>query len=138
MTNSLIRKIDCVQLPVPDLDAGLAFYRDQLGHELIWRTATAVGLRLPHTDAELVLQRERPEPEVDLLVDSADEAAQRIQAAGGSVIIPPFDIPIGRCVVVADPWGNQLVLLDLSKGTYTTDDAGQVTGVARDGLSTET
>ena len=138
MTNSLIRKIDCVQLPVPDLDAGLAFYRDQLGHELIWRTATAVGLRLPHTDAELVLQRERPEPEVDLLVDSADEATQRIQAAGGSVIIPPFDIPIGRCVVVADPWGNQLVLLDLSKGTYTTDDAGQVTGVARDGLSTET
>jgi predicted enzyme related to lactoylglutathione lyase len=138
MTNSLIRKIDCVQLPVPDLDAGLAFYRDQLGHELIWRTAMAVGLRLPHTDAELVLQRERPEPEVDLLVDSADEAAQRIQAAGGSVIIPPFDIPIGRCVVVADPWGNQLVLLDLSKGTYTTDDAGQVTGVARDGLSTET
>ena len=138
MTNSLIRKIDCVQLPVPDLDAGLAFYRDQLGHELIWRTATAVGLGLPGTDAELVLQAEQPEPEVDMLVDSADEAARRIQAAGGSVIVSPFDIPVGRCVVVADPWGNQLVLLDLSKGTYTTDDAGQVTGVARDGLSTET
>jgi predicted enzyme related to lactoylglutathione lyase len=138
MTGSLIRKIDCIQLPIPDLEAGLAFYRDQLGHELIWRTATAVGLRLPGTDAELVLQAERPEPEVDMLVDSADEAARRIQAAGGSVIVPPFDIPVGRCVVVADPWGNQLVLLDLSKGTYKTDDTGQVTGIAHDRLSTET
>jgi predicted enzyme related to lactoylglutathione lyase len=115
---------------VPDLDAGVAFYRDQLGHELIWRTATAAGLRLPDTDAELVLQTERPEPEVDLLVTSADEAAQQIQAAGGTVIVPPFDIPIGRCVVVADPWGNALVLLDISKGLYTTDEAGNVTGVA--------
>jgi predicted enzyme related to lactoylglutathione lyase len=130
MTNSLIRKVDCVQLPVPDLAAGLAFYRDQLGHELIWRTATAVGLRLPDTDAELVLQTERPEPEVDLLVDSADEAAQLIEEAGGSILVPPFDIPIGRCVVVADPWGNPLVLLDISKGLYTTDEAGNVTGVA--------
>jgi predicted enzyme related to lactoylglutathione lyase len=130
MTNSLIRKVDCVQLPVPDLAAGLAFYRDQLGHELIWRTATAVGLRLPDTDAELVLQTERPEPEVDLLVDSADEAAQLIEEAGGSILVPPFDIPIGRCVVVADPWGNPLVLLDSSKGLYTTDEAGNVTGVA--------
>jgi predicted enzyme related to lactoylglutathione lyase len=129
MTNSLIRKVDCVQLPVPDLAAGLAFYRDQLGHELIWRTATAVGLRLPDTDAELVLQTERPEPEVDLLVDSADEAAQLIEEAGGSILVPPFDIPIGRCVVVADPWGNPLVLLDISKGLYTTDEAGNVTGV---------
>ena len=86
----------------------------------------------------MVLQTERLEPEVDLLVDSADEAAKRIQAAGGSVIVPPFDIPVGRCVVVADPWGNQLVLLDLSKGTYMTDDTGQVTGIAHDRLSMET
>jgi hypothetical protein len=26
----------------------------------------------------------------------------------------------------ADPWGNQLVLLDLSKSRYVTDDAGHV------------
>jgi hypothetical protein len=34
----------------------VAFYRDRLGHELIWRTATATGLRLPDSTAELVLQ----------------------------------------------------------------------------------
>ena len=124
----LIRKVDCVRLYVPDLEAGLAFYRDQLGHELIWRTPTAAGLRLPETDAELVIQTEEQRQEVDFLVDSADEAARFIEQAGGTVIVPPFDIEIGRCVVVEDPWGNPLVLLDTSKGLFTTDADGNVIG----------
>ncbi len=122
----LIRKVDCVRLYVSDLEAGLAFYRDQLGHELIWRTETAAGLRLPESEAELVLQTQDPRQEVDLLVDSADEAARFISQAGGRVIVPPFDIQIGRCVVVEDPWGNPLVLLDTSKGLLKTDTEGNV------------
>jgi predicted enzyme related to lactoylglutathione lyase len=124
----LIRKVDCVQLHVPDLEAGLAFYRDHLGHELIWRTETAAGLRLPDSEAEIVIQTERQGPETDLLVESADEAARLIEQAGGKVIVPPFDIPIGRCVVVADPWGITLVLLDGSKGMLQTDADGNVIG----------
>lgn len=123
-----IRKVDCVRLYVPDLEAGLAFYRDKLGHELIWRTATAAGLRLPETDAEFVIQTEEQRQEIDLLVDSADAAARFIEQAGGTVIVPPFDIQIGRCVVVEDPWGNPLVLLDTSKGLLTTDAEGNVIG----------
>jgi catechol 2,3-dioxygenase-like lactoylglutathione lyase family enzyme len=52
----LFVKIDCLRLPMRDLDAALAFYRDRLGHELIWRTDIAAGLRLPDSNAELVLQ----------------------------------------------------------------------------------
>jgi lactoylglutathione lyase len=125
---ALIRKVDCVRLYVPDLEAGLTFYRDQLGHALIWRTETAAGLRLPESDAELVLQTEDQRQEVDLLVDSADEAAKFVEQAGGKVIVPPFDIQIGRCVVLEDPWGNPLVLLDTSKGLLKTDDEGNVIG----------
>lgn len=125
---SIIRKIDCIRLYVADLEAGLSFYRDRLGHQLIWRTGTAAGLRLPESEAELVIQTERPEPETDLLVDSADEAAAYIQQAGGKIIVPPFDIQIGRCTVLEDPWGNQLVLLDGSKGMLKTDSDGNVTG----------
>ena len=125
---ALIRKIDCVRLYVPNLEAGLTFYRDRLGHELIWRTATAAGLRLPETDAELVIQTEEQRQEIDLLVDSADEAAKFIQHAGGKIIVPPFDIQIGRCVVVEDPWSNPLVLLDMSKGSLATDSEGNVIG----------
>ena len=124
----LIRKVDCLRLYVPDLEAGLAFYRDRLGHELIWRSATAAGLRMPDTDAELVIQTEEQRQEVDLLVDSADEAAKFIEAAGGKVIVPPFDIQVGRCVVVEDPWGNPLVLLDISKGLFATDAGDNIIG----------
>ena len=124
----LIRKVDCVQFHVPDLEVGLAFYRDRLGHELIWRTETAAGLRLPDSEAEIVIQTERQGPETDLLVESADEAARWIEQAGGKIIVSPFEIQIGRCVVVADPWGNTLVLLDASKGMLQTDAAGNVIG----------
>lgn len=93
---------------------------------LIWRTGTAVGLRLPETDTELVLQTEEQRQEVDFLVDSADESAKFVEQSGCRVIVPPFDIQIGRCVVVEDPWGNPLVLLDASKGLLKTDMDGKV------------
>jgi predicted enzyme related to lactoylglutathione lyase len=125
---ALIRKVDCVRLYVPDLEAGLLFYRDRLGHQLIWRTKTAAGLRLPESEAELVLQTEDQRQEVDLLVDSADEAAKMVERAGSKVIVPPFEIQIGRCVVLEDPWGNPLVLLDTSKGLLKTDSDGNVIG----------
>ena len=44
---ALFRKVDCHSIPFADLDAALAFYRDGLGHELIWRDDWAAGLRLP-------------------------------------------------------------------------------------------
>ena len=123
---ALIRKVDCVRLYVPDLEAGLAFYRDRLGHKLIWRTETTAGLHLPESDAEIVIQTEDQRQEVDLLVDSADEASKLVEQAGGKVIVPPFDIQIGRCVVLEDPWGNPLVLLDMSQGPLKTDSDGNV------------
>jgi predicted enzyme related to lactoylglutathione lyase len=128
----LFQKIDAVTVPVPNLDAGLSFYRDSLGHELRWRNDDVgqAALALPGSDTELVLTtRQGYEP--DWLVASADEAAAAVQAAGGHVVAEPFDIPVGRAAVVADPFGNVLVLLDLSKGHYLTDPTGNVTGVAR-------
>ncbi len=126
----LARKIDCIRLYVPDLDTGLAFYRDRLGHALIWRTPEAVGLRLPESDAEIVLFTERSAPEICLKVESADAAARRFEAEGGHVAVPPFDIEIGRAAVVEDPWGNHLVLLDFTKGMLVTDADGNVIGNA--------
>src|SRR6266498_908988 len=124
----LVQKVDCIQIHVPDLDAGLVFYRDRLGHQVIWRTERAVGLRLPDTDAELVLQTERDGLEINLLVESTDQAARHIVEAGGAIVVPPFDIQIGRCVVVRDPWGTSLVLLDTTKGLLVTDGYGNVIG----------
>jgi predicted enzyme related to lactoylglutathione lyase len=127
----LLQKLDCVTVPVPDIDAGLRFYQDVLGHELRWRhdEIGQAGLALPGSDTEIVLATGLAY-EPCWLVDSADEAAREVQAAGGRVLADPADIPVGRVAVAADPFGNALVLLDLSRGSYVTDALRQVTGVA--------
>jgi len=128
MKKPLIQNVDCIRLYVENLEAGLAFYRDQLGLELVWRTKQEVGLWMPDDETEIVLHTEPRKPEIDLLVACADDAAVQIEAAGGKVVVPPFDIQIGRCVVVHDPWGNELVLLDTTKGLLETDTDGNVIG----------
>jgi lactoylglutathione lyase len=128
MLSPLLRKVDCIRLSVKDLDSGIEFYRDRLGLELIWKTQQAVGLRMPDDTTEIVLHCEPKVPEIDLKVQSADDAANQFEKAGGEVVVPSFDIQIGRCVVVRDPWGNELVLLDSSKGLLKIDSEGNVLG----------
>jgi predicted enzyme related to lactoylglutathione lyase len=130
MKDTLLQSLDCVRLYVPNLEQALAFYRDHLGLSVAWRSKEAIGLRLPQTDAELVLQTEHPGLEIDFLVESADRAAREVEQAGGKVMVQPFDIQIGRCVVVRDPWDNELVLLDMSKGQLLTDNDGNILGNA--------
>jgi len=126
MTTPLFRKVDCLSIPVPDLDAALAFYSARLGHELLWRSRTAAGLKLPDSNAELVLHTGDRPMEADLAVDSVPDAIARFTAAGGKVLRGPFEIQIGRCAVVADPWDNVLVILDASKGTVRVDERKRV------------
>lgn len=127
----LLQYVDAVTVPVPDLSTGMAFYCGVLGHELIWRNEGAgqAGLRAPASETEIVLTtRQGYEP--DWKVASADAAAEVFRANGGRVLVEPSDIPIGRLAVVEDPFGNRLVLLDSTRGTYETDEAGDVVGVS--------
>ncbi|MDY7010140.1 MAG: VOC family protein [Planctomycetota bacterium] len=124
-TEPLFSKIDCLMFNVGDIEAALGFYRDKLGLPLVWRTDIAAGLRVG--ESELVIRQGSPKtPETDIEVNSAEQAANRFVEAGGSIVVDPFDIKIGKCVVVADPWGNQLVLLDSTKGLLKTDKDGNV------------
>jgi lactoylglutathione lyase len=124
----LFRKLDNLLLRVADLDAAIVFYRDRLGHRVLWRSAEAIGFALPDTDAELVVHLNIG-PETDVVVEDVDKAFALFLSAGGGAVEPPFDIAIGRCARVRDPFGNELTLLDQSKGRLTTDADGRVTGV---------
>jgi predicted enzyme related to lactoylglutathione lyase len=110
-----------VTVPVPDLDAGLRFYGQALGHRLKWRNDAVgqAGLELPDGDSELVLTT-RQSYEPNWLVDNVDHAVAVLTDHGGDLVAAPSDIPVGRVGVVGDPFGNTLVLVDMSKGTYTT------------------
>ena len=127
-TIALLQKIDSIRVPVPDLETGLAFYRDQLGHRLIWRTQRGAGLRLPGSETELVLVPRDVPLEVNFHVASAEAAGERYEQAGGVVVVPPFQIRNGMAVVVQDPFGNVYAMRDDSLGELVTDDEGNILG----------
>lgn len=122
-----MKKVDAVLLHADDLKAAKKFYGDELGHELRWQNDDTVAFKLG--DSELVISR-KLKPEVDLLVDSVEEAMKRIVDLGGKVILPPEDLPVGKVGIVEDPFGNKLTLVDLSKGTYKTDGDGNILEVS--------
>ncbi len=130
MADGMFQKVDCFRLAVDDLDEALIFYGEKLGHRLNWRTDDAIGLAMPQSETELVLHL-GDDRGANLLVEHVDEAADAVTKAGGKILTGPFDIDVGRCAVVADPWNNVVVLLDLSKGTFETDAEGRVVGLAR-------
>jgi len=124
----LYKYIDCIRLYVSDLHEGVDFYCNGLGLKLIWKTDSAVGLGMSEGKTEIVIQNELDTQEVDIKVDSVVDAIIEIKKAGGQVVYGPFDIKIGKCAVVKDPWNNQYVILDTSKGTFITDDEGNIIG----------
>ena len=126
----LLRAVDAVTVTVPSLDEGLSFYRDRLGLPLKWRNDSVgqAGLSVADSGTELVLALNLPY-EPNWLVDSAEAAAAAFVAAGGLIVREAFNIPVGKAAVVADPFGNALVLIDLSKGKYVSEANGDVTGV---------
>ena len=126
---ALLQKIDSIRVPVPDLETGLAFYREQLGHHLIWRTQRGAGLRLPGSETELVLVPRNVELEVNFHVASAEAAAERYEQAGGVVVVPPFQTRNGMATVVQDPFGNVYAMRDDSLGELVTDDEGHILGI---------
>ena len=112
-----------MRIRVPDMDQALTFYRDKLRLKLLWKKGTdEAGLKMADSDTEIVLVKEELEqPEIDLTVDSVENSIEIFEEAGGKVLVSPFEIAIGKCSVVEDPWKNKFVILDNSKGLLKVD-----------------
>jgi predicted enzyme related to lactoylglutathione lyase len=117
----VLRKIDCVMLPVPDLTSATEFYTRVFGLLPLWRDEMSVGMGMPDTDAEVVLHTmDLPvDQSVHYLVDDVPDAVAMAQQAGCFVRRAPFEVVIGMCAVLEDPYGNAVCLLDMSKGHRT-------------------
>jgi len=131
MSTPLFTNVDCLGVHVADLDEALTFYRDKLGHELLWRNDTSAGLAFAERGKmpELVLHTDPWPIAAAIKVESVPKALERFISSGGSLVESPSDIAIGKLAVVSDPWNNHLVLLDASKGQLQTDQEHNVTGV---------
>jgi predicted enzyme related to lactoylglutathione lyase len=116
---ALLRKIDCVMLRVDDLGAAREFYEQVLGLTPLWSDEHSVALGMPESEAEIVLHDDPDIPRdcnVHYLVDDVIDAVARLSAKRCEVIVAPFEVRIGRCAVLIDPFGNSLNLIDMSKG----------------------
>lgn len=113
-----LRKIDCVMVRVDDLAVASRFYGEMLGLRPLWRDDVSVGMGLPESDAEVVLHTmDLPrELSVHYLVDDVAASVSSWRAAGCEVRREPFEIAVGWCAVLQDPFGNPVCVLDLSKG----------------------
>lgn len=128
MKKPLFEYVDCIRLYVPDLQKGMEYYCNSMELKLIWRTDSAIGLGMKEGVTEIVIQNEHSFQEIDIKVDSVADAIIEIEKAGGQIVSGPFDIKIGKCAVIKDPWNNQYVILDSTKGTFITDDNGNIIG----------
>lgn len=114
-----MRKIDCVMIRVEDVAAAARYYERVFGLLPQWSGDDAIGLRFPDSDAEIVLHcaDDIPSPaEVHYLVDDVIAAVDALTSQGCEVLTPPFDITIGKCAVIRDPFGVRLCILDLTRG----------------------
>ena len=126
----MLRKIDCVMIRVEDVEAAAAYYARVFGLHPQWSGDGSIGLAFPETDAELVLHNDPHIPssvEVHYLVDDVVAAVVHFAVQGCQVLVAPFDITIGKCAVISDPFGTRLCILDLTKGLRRLNLAGSTT-----------
>ena len=100
------------ELITSDLSAAAAFYEQVLG-----LTAAAMDMgdaKYTVLQAGDAMVGGATEPPLSLLpnhwhvyfaVDDADAAAAKISELGGEVVVPPFDIQVGRISMARDPQG---------------------------------
>ena len=106
-------KLEFVYIPVTDMQAALALYRDVLGFQEGWREGeTTMSLKLPGTDVQLMLDvTSEFAPGPVFVVDSvADfQAEHDLQFTH-----EPFEIPDGYLAGFSDGQGNVVYVLDQS------------------------
>jgi predicted enzyme related to lactoylglutathione lyase len=104
---------------VEDVSAAIAYYTEVFGLQPVWWDEQSAGLAFPETDAEIVLHCKPDIPssvEVHYLVDDVMIAMGILATKGCRILAAPFDIAIGKCAVIADPFGVRLCILDMTKG----------------------
>ena len=114
-----LRTIDCIMVKVDDVEKAREFYVRVFGMLPSWRDATSAGLKFSDSEAEIVLHCITEIPsriDVTYLVDNVVEAVNALVAEGCRIAAPPFEVAIGKCAVIIDPFGTPMTLIDMTKG----------------------
>jgi predicted enzyme related to lactoylglutathione lyase len=111
------------ELVTPDVDEAIDFYGRLFGWTAeeqpapMRRAGFAMGdLLIGGIHEPAPVEAADPAWGISFSVSDADQAAARAQSLGGTVVLPPMDIPIGRFTVVADPAGATCTLAAVPTG----------------------
>ncbi len=111
------------ELATKDVESAKKFYTELLGWELkagetagmIYNEIVANGEHVGGMYQMMAEQGDMPSHWVAYVaVDDVDGKAEQVKALGGTVCVPPTDIPrVGRFCVINDPSGATLSLIQL-------------------------
>ncbi|QBD75126.1 VOC family protein [Ktedonosporobacter rubrisoli] len=109
---------DFISLQVRDLSASRTFYTETLGLTIDERFTSADFVLFDTNSIPLGISQakvnlaEAPQPgwgfTLWLDCDHVDELHARLEAAGVTIVTPPFNSPFGRALVFADPDGYRI------------------------------
>jgi len=109
---------DFISLQVRNLSASRAFYTEILGLPVDARFDTADVVVFDASTIPFALSKatvnldEVPQPGLGVTLwldcDNVDEMCAKLEAAGSTIIKPPFDGPFGRTFIFADPDGYRI------------------------------
>lgn len=101
--------IDYIELQAPDLDAARGFYQQAFGLRFTDYGPDYTGIQRADGEAGGIMRAAAPEPPlVQLFSDDLDATLAAVEAAGGTIVVPPFAFPGGRRFHFSDPAGNVL------------------------------
>lgn len=111
---------DFFSLQVRNLSASRAFYTDVLGLTVDERFDTPDFVLFDTNSIPFGLSAARvnldeaPQPGLGVTLwidcDQVDELHARLEAAGTTIVTPPYDSPFGRAFVFADPDGYRITV----------------------------
>ena len=126
-----------INIDVPDVDAGEAFYTRafglvrgrRLGDDFLELCGWPVNLYLLRKAPGTAIAPGAPSPRrdyhrhwtpvhIDVVVPDLDAALARAVAAGARLEAPVGEEPYGRLALLADPFGNGVCLLELNQRGY--------------------
>jgi catechol 2,3-dioxygenase-like lactoylglutathione lyase family enzyme len=107
-------KLEFLYMPVKDLDAALALYRDALGWDEAWREGeSTVSLQLPGTEVQLMLDKaESSEGVGPIFVVESVERFHAERPADLRTREEPQEIPGGFMATYEDTSGHPIYVLD--------------------------
>ena len=111
-----------IDIGTPDLPGATAFYSGLFGWDIVDQGPDGGGYCMAEINGKPVAglgPAQQPGPPfwtTYVTVEDADASAEKVTAAGGQVVVPPFDVlDVGRMAVCIDPTGAPFSLWQAAK-----------------------